>query len=359
LAKLVLWFPALDPDDPLCRAQLATAVAVSIPRGPALHFPLAKLYAPKVADSAFAAEQTLGRRANVSGESEGNIVSQLMFGYATNGAHVLPHLYCEGHVLAVTRMTDLREPSTLAVVTLAGSSETLDVQDLPIVPSRLRAMPLFQRFRREYGSTQKSRSRKRGSGWTVLYKVFRANLALFITRASSNSSCFSLLQALIGFECARSSEALLASITAVLYYGPALFIQRFVAYLEQDPTRKEPRWGWIYAFGLFAVSAVNLILIGLLWSVSTTQLELRIKVQLNTLLFAKTLVRKDLASSSSGKASVDVGEKVAEPPADGAEDAEDVTSKSQVMTLMTVDVDRVSEFAMHFFTLVRRGRPLP
>lgn len=70
------------------------------------------------------------------------------------------------------------------MVTLAGTSETLDVQDLPVVTARMRAMPLFQRFRREYGKTQKSRLRKRGSGWTVLYKVFRANLALFVTRLS-------------------------------------------------------------------------------------------------------------------------------------------------------------------------------
>lgn len=149
------------------------------------------------------------------------------------------------------------------------------------------------------------------------------------------------------------AEALLASITAVLYYGPALCINRFVSYLEDDPTRRDARWGWVYAFSLFAISAVNLILIGLLWSVSTTQLELRIKVQLNTLLFAKTLVRKDLASSSSGKISADVGEKAVEPSAHDADDDEDVTSKSQVMTLMTVDVDRISEFAMHFFTIVR------
>lgn len=237
---------------------------------------------------------------------------------------------------------------------MAGRSETLDVQDLPVVTSSLRAQPLFQRFRRRYGSTQKSRLHKRGSGWTVLYKLFRANLFLFISREFrlQIGNCPWLKADRLSHT--RSPESLLASITAVLYYGPAFFINRFVSYLEDDPARKDTRWGWVYAFGLFAISAVNLILIGLLWSVSTTQLELRIKVQLNTLLFAKTLVRKDLASSSSGKISADVGEKAADPPPDGADDNEDVTSKSQVMTLMTVDVDRVSEFAMHFYTIVRR-----
>lgn len=94
----------------------------------------------------------------------------------------------------------------------------------------------------------------------------------------------------------------------------------------------------------------------MLWSISTTYLQSRIKVQLNTTLFAKTLVRKDVASSSSGKASADVGDKA--PAEDEADDDEDVTSKSQVMTLMTVDVDRVAEFSFHTFSLVS-GRANP
>lgn len=93
------------------------------------------------------------------------------------------------------------------------------------------------------------------------------------------------------------------------------------------------------------------------------------KVQLNTILFAKTLLRKDVASSSSS-----TEKKVSDAPvtaeisaatsstADGAvkpaeaekkDDAEkDFSSKAQIMTLMTTDVDRVSEFSWHFFALV-------
>lgn len=46
-----------------------------------------------------------------------------------------------------------------------------------------------------------------------------------------------------------------------------------------------------------------------------------------------------------------------EQPAKKAdEDESDFSSKAQIMTLMTTDVDRVSEFAWHMFALV--GMPL-
>lgn len=62
---------------------------------------------------------------------------------------------------------------------------------------------------------------------------------------------------------------------------------------------------------------------------------------LNTMLFHKTLIRKDVAGGGGGLESQD----------QSGED-EDVTSKSQVQTLMTVDVDRCAEFSFHTFSLV-------
>lgn len=79
------------------------------------------------------------------------------------------------------------------------------------------------------------------------------------------------------------------------------------------------------------------------------------RVQLNTILFAKTLVRKDIASSAASKSTDDTKAKRAVSE-DGEEeqdekDEEEFSSKAQIMTLMTTDVDRVSEFAWHFFAL--------
>lgn len=76
-------------------------------------------------------------------------------------------------------------------------------------------------------------------------------------------------------------------------------------------------------------------------------------MQLNSTLFAKCLVRKDVASSS--------GSSEGRPPPDAddsksdttkVEDEEDFSSKAQIMTLMTTDVDRVSDFSWHIFSLV-------
>jgi hypothetical protein len=83
-----------------------------------------------------------------------------------------------------------------------------------------------------------------------------------------------------------------------------------------------------------------------LWSISTTTIQVRFRLQLNSMLFAKTLVRKDSASTAPPKDKKDGEEK------DTKDEEDDFSSKAQIMTLMTTDVDRVSEFAWHFFTLV-------
>lgn len=73
---------------------------------------------------------------------------------------------------------------------------------------------------------------------------------------------------------------------------------------------------------------------GVIWSISSTTLQGRIKLQLNTLLFSKTLRKKDVSA---------VGEE---------DDEEGIASKSQIMTLFTVDVDRVTEFVFQAFAIV-------
>ena len=90
---------------------------------------------------------------------------------------------------------------------------------------------------------------------------------------------------------------------------------------------------------------------GQLWSLSTTTLQICLRIQINTILFAKTLVRKDGASSSPPTATGDAA-KLGEGKEKDSDD--DFSSKAQIMTLMTTDVDRVSEFSWHFFSLVGR-----
>ncbi len=66
-------------------------------------------------------------------------------------------------------------------------------------------------------------------------------------------------------------------------------------------------------------------------------------------------MRKDIASSSgvssTVKPEVNSGDETSEK-----KDEEEFSSKAQIMTLMTTDVDRVSEFSWHLFALI--GKPL-
>ena len=92
-----------------------------------------------------------------------------------------------------------------------------------------------------------------------------------------------------------------------------------------------------------------------MWSLSTTTLQVGIRVQLNSILFAKTLVRKDVASSSGPSENKAKDKNVTDSASESSEkkdDEGDFSSKAQIMTLMTTDVDRVSEFSWHVFTLV-------
>ena len=86
-----------------------------------------------------------------------------------------------------------------------------------------------------------------------------------------------------------------------------------------------------------------------LWTMANTTVQIRLLIQLNSVLFAKTLVRKDVASSApppSSKDSENADTKVS------AEDEDNFSSKAQIMTLMTTDVNRVSNFGWHILALV-------
>lgn len=93
---------------------------------------------------------------------------------------------------------------------------------------------------------------------------------------------------------------------------------------------------------------------------STTTIQVRLRIQLNSILYAKTLVRKDVASNApppppTAAQAAQIGETAAASPTTTEEeksDEDDFSSKAQIMTLMTTDVDRVSDFSWHVFSLV-------
>lgn len=61
-------------------------------------------------------------------------------------------------------------------------------------------------------------------------------------------------------------------------------------------------------------------------------------------------MRKDIASSSGAADSSK--DHNSDKSSNSKDDEDDFSSKAQIMTLMTTDVDRVSDFSWHMFTLV-------
>ena len=141
----------------------------------------------------------------------------------------------------------------------------------------------------------------------------------------------------------------IAAVTAVLYYLPHYILQLFIVYLENDPSRSDPAWGWLLAFSLFIANASVFIITGIDWSITTTYLQGRIHVQLNSMLFAKTLRKKDVAGGGAEKKDPsekkDTQKKDAKKEGnddEGEEEEEGVTSKSQIMVSRCVLRSRMS-----------------
>ncbi|TFY65276.1 hypothetical protein EVJ58_g2068 [Rhodofomes roseus] len=292
---LGLWYATLA----LYIASLV--LAATTPCGPPLHFPPEQIYSDKII-----AKMTNRYEDNVCGITGASVWDTLLFSYTTK------------------------------VVMLGNTAESLEIGDLPIVPANMRATTLFKNMRgavRRYHLRVRSWRPRPGSGWELGYRIFRVN-----TRDVT-------------------IVVLLATIVAGLFYTPHYFLQRVVRYLEMDPERKDRGWGWAYCCGLFFANAITQLISGQLWSLSTTTLQVSFKVQLNSILYAKTLVRKDIASSSGPAPEEGAAENGAAASANAesgdseAKDEDDFSSKAQIMTLMTTDVDRVSEFAWHLFTL--------
>ncbi|KAI5478748.1 ATP-binding cassette transporter [Pseudohyphozyma bogoriensis] len=216
------------------------------------------------------------------------------------------------------------------VLRRSASLQSLSEHDLPLLGKNDRAETLWEGIRySDYSGTPRFFNR-------LLWRVIKINKNLFIWQMA------------------------LAFITAFLYYLPAYFLQQLVQFLEYVPDRSPsspPRslaWGYVYCLGLFTAAVLDALVSGQLWFVSNSMLATRIRVQLNCLVFDKTLKRKDVAGVSGGKKEdkkeEDEGEE--EEPGLFSETKETFNNKSQVMNLFSIDIDRVADFSVWCFSIV-------
>ncbi|KAJ7108814.1 multidrug resistance-associated ABC transporter [Mycena epipterygia] len=278
-----LWYTAL------ALYVLVFLTALTTPCGPALHYPPSAIYSEKTAQAI-----TNKEKENVSGVYGASPWGILFLSYSTK------------------------------VIMLGNTAASLEIGDLPILTTDLRATFQYtsmKRGLRNFKFSIGSWRPKIGGSATLAYQLTRVN----------QSGLVSLF--------------LLSVVSGVCVYMPPFFLSQVLRYLENDPNREHTGWGWVWVMVLFASNAT--MFLGQLWFISNATLQARIRAQLNTVLFAKTLVRKDIASSVASPSPSDAPSSDAPAPEEN-----EFSSKAQIMTLMTTDVDRVGKFTQHIFTVI-------
>ncbi|GAA5864423.1 hypothetical protein JCM1840_000490 [Sporobolomyces johnsonii] len=208
----------------------------------------------------------------------------------------------------------------------ANKGESIDEKDLPMLGATDRAVNLWEEVKATQGLMDQAPK------WcnALLYRVVMVNQRLFVW------------------------QSILATANAVLYYVPAFFLQRLVHFLEQRSDESESRslaWGYVFCAGLLVGAVAESLVSGQLWFVSNSMLSTRIRVQLNTLIFDKTLKRKDVSGVSPVSAT---------PSSEGDDDKKDddedenasFGSKTSILALFSIDVDRVADFSVWCFSLL-------
>ncbi|KAJ6579193.1 multidrug resistance-associated ABC transporter, partial [Mycena vulgaris] len=295
-----LWYTALG------LYTIAFLTALTTPCGPLLHYPPSAIYSEKTAQAITNTEEN-----NVAG-----IYGNLRY---------LPSPADRSSIdLGASPWSVLFFSYSTRVVLLGNSAASLEIGDLPILTVDMRATFHYfsmKRVIRDLKPSIRSWRPKIGTGATLAYQLARVN----------HSGLVALWA--------------LSIVAGMCFYLPPFFLSQVLSYLESDPNREHTGWGWVWVISLFGSNLVMFLVTGQLWSLSAATLQGRIRTQLNTILFAKTLVRKDIASSAASTSSSD------SPSETPAEDTE-FSSKAQIMTLMTTDVDRVGKFSHQIFTLI-------
>lgn len=268
----------------LCYAVLvlyliATCVTFTIPTGPALHFPLETIYAEMVIR-----HPTNFDRDNVCGVVGASLWDYLLFSYANK------------------------------VVKLGQTTESLEIADLPILPSNLHATYDYATMKKAVRTVRwrfKRWQPKIGSGWKLGYRLWRVNIQPL------------------------TSLALLSIIRACFFYAAPFFLWEIISYLESDPERESKNQRWFYVTGLFFATSCPHLVTGRLWFLGITNMQVRLRNQLGTIVFCKMLVGKNFPGGFNG-GGVNNG----------------LRKKEQFMASVVAGVDRFSEIAWLVSSLV-------
>ncbi|KAF8178262.1 multidrug resistance-associated ABC transporter [Pholiota molesta] len=267
---------------------IACATCYTTPLGPPLHFSPSPIYSDRIVRAITNKDEV-----NVCGVVDASPLDLLLFSYTTK------------------------------VVWLGNTLSSIDIGDLPILPANMRASYHYAKMKQIMRNVS-----SRNMFWNPV-----PDSGLFL---GWRLTCLNYV--------AFTALLFLSSILPITAYIPPFFLRLLVASLEADPKREDKSWGWIYVVGLSCGHALAYLMNGQVFSLAGTIVQTRLKMQLGSVLYLKTLTRKDAASSAA-------------PPNDGSKspkskDASEFSSKAQIMTLMTTDADRVAETAGQVFAFI-------
>ena len=186
-------------------------LASTTPTGPPLHFPLDHIYA----------DNTVKAISNTNPKNVCGVTSENSF--------LSPLQLCADESPGASPWGTLLLSYTNVVVNLANRAASLEIGDLPVLSGSMRATYNYAHMRdamRKMRHGLFGSDLRPGSGWKLLLDLLDVNRL-----------------ALIG-------AVALSLVSALAYYGPAFFLRKLIAYLEADPGRENPRWGWVYVIAL-------------------------------------------------------------------------------------------------------------
>ncbi|CAD6886133.1 unnamed protein product [Tilletia controversa] len=234
------------------------------------------------------------------------------------------------------------------VIKASYKKAQLGVDDVPYVPDSFRASELnaqsqlaFARF------AAKDKKKGKETNRTKSWRAFR------------------LLQVLLWTNRALVSAIIVSTVfAAASFYIPWLLLLLVISAIERSEENNEPmsiaiRQNIVYAV-MFAVGQIaSACLVNHSWGMSSTLLTNRFRSQLSVLLLNKSLRRKDIttvkdketdgegadSTESGGKGKKDDDESDNDNPAQFA-------TKSKIISIQTVDIQRVEGFGFHIFVLI-------
>lgn len=235
------------------------------------------------------------------------------------------------------------------VIKIVKRKGTIDEDDPPLLGSDFDAHLVHLDFKRHYsksrqtlgGENDKQNKQRIFSivhdAWPVLRALIHANLRLFVVHQ------------VLSFMCSFG------------WYIPAFVSYAVVKFLESSDQGEEGpisgqarlRFGFQYCLLLVVAILAQSLLVGQIFSINIIWLRNRIRTQLQMAIFSKALRRKDIGGIEDFKVNDAAGE-AQENQDETKEDEEDAGSgsfsKAQVINLVSVDAERVSQ-TFYLFTL--------